>query len=172
MRPVIRDAMAFRWSNRVLIPTARFSDAADEQFVEGACYWLNIEPERTERSHNHEFAAIAEAWKHLPDHLAEQFPSSEHLRKRALIDAGFYTEQVIDVGSAAGALRVAAFARGEDQFAAVVVRGPIVVVRKAKSQSRRAMGAADFQRSKQAVLEIVAGLIGVTPEQLSRARAA
>jgi hypothetical protein len=169
----MRDAMAFRWSNRVLIPTARFSDAADEQFVEGAVYWLHVEPERTERSHNHEFATIAEAWKQLPDHLAEHFPTSEHLRKRALIDAGFYTETILDVGSNAAALRVRDFAKAEDGFAHVVVRGPVVVVRKAKSQSKRAMGAAEFQRSKQAVLEIVAGLIGVTPEALTKhARAA
>jgi hypothetical protein len=163
------NAMAFRWSNRALIPTDRFSDAADEQFTDGAVYWVSVEPERTEKTHNHEFAWLKEAWKNLPDHLAEQFPTPDHLRKRALIDAGFYTETIIDVGSNAAALRVRAYAQAEDQFAAVVVRGPFVVVRKAKSQSRRAMGAVDFQRSKTAVLEIVSALIGVTPETLARA---
>jgi hypothetical protein len=122
---------------------------------------------------NHEFAAVAEAWKQLPDHLTEHFPTSEHLRKRALIDAGFYTETILDVGSNAAALRVRDYAKAEDGFAYVVVRGRVVAIRKAMSQSRRAMGAAEFQRSKQAVLEIVAGLIGVTPEALSsHARAA
>ncbi|HZH10599.1 MAG TPA: hypothetical protein VEZ24_09525 [Microvirga sp.] len=55
-----------------------------------------------------------------------------------------------------------------DEYSVVVVRGPIVVVRKPKSQSRRAMGKEEFQQSKQAVLEIVSNMIGVQPEALTR----
>lgn len=168
----MRDAMAFRWSNGGFFPTDRFAESAAEQFADGAAYWLSVEPERSEKTHKHEFAFVKEAWKTLPENIAHLYPSSEHLRKRALIDAGFYTERLIDAGSQAAALRVAAFAREEDEFAWVVTRGPMVVVRKAKSQSHRAMGAGDFHRSKQAVLEVIAGLLGTTVEALSHARAA
>jgi hypothetical protein len=95
-------------------------------------------------------------------------PTSEHLRKRALIQGGFYSEHLVDAGSNAAALRVAAFMRSVDPFAMVVVRGPFAIMRTASSQSRRAMGAADFQRSKTAVLEIVSDMIGVAPAQLER----
>jgi CRISPR/Cas system CMR-associated protein Cmr5 small subunit len=163
------ESMAFTKKPAGFVPTPRFVAAFREKFVDDATYWLSVEPERSEKTHDHQFAWLHEAWKSLPEHLTEHFPSSEHLRKRALIDAGFYTEQIIDVGTNAAALRVAAYARSEDEFAYVVARGPIVVVRKAKSQSKRAMGAAEFQRSKQAILAIVAGLIGVEPETLERA---
>lgn len=126
---------------------------------------------RSEVSHNHEFAWLHEAWKNLPEELTESYPTSKHLRKRALIDGGFYTETITDAGSNAAALRVAAMVRGLDEFALVIVRGPVVAVRRAKSQSKRAMGAKDFQASKQTVLEIVSAMIGVKPEELTQAAA-
>ena len=69
-------------------------------------------------------------------------------RKAALIETGWYDETVVDVRSKAGALRVAAYARSKSEYAHVVTRGPIVVIREAKSQSRRSMTPADFQKSK------------------------
>lgn len=92
------------------------------------------------------------------------------LRKRALIETGFYDQTVIDAGTNAAALRVAQYARGEDEYAVVSVRGPLVVVRKAKSQSRRAMDKAEWQASKTAVLEHVAALLDVDPATLERQR--
>lgn len=168
------DAILCAWDADAgtFVPAPRFHNIVGERFVDGAIYWLNTEPERSEKTHNHEFGWLAEAWKNLPEHLADLYPSSEHLRKRALVEAGFYHETVVDVGTVAGALRVAAYARADDEFAVVAVRGPVVVIRKAKSQSKRAMGAADFQRSKQAILEIVSRLIGVDPQALYVARAA
>lgn len=150
------------------IPMGRARNLYHAHYGEGEVLMMAPVEERSIASHNHEFAWLKEAWVNLPENLAEQFPSTEHLRKRALIDAGFYTEQIIDAGSNAAALRVAAYARGEDEFALVIVRGPAVVVRKAKSQSRRAMGKEDFQASKQAVLDTVAAMIGVTPEALTQ----
>lgn len=103
----------------------------------------------------------------LPEDIADQYPSAEHLRKRALIQAGFYNEDVIDAGTTAGALRVAAYLRGKDDFAFVIVRGPIVSVRTAKSQSRRAMNRHEFQASKTALMDVVAEMIGVPPALLA-----
>lgn len=147
---------------------------ANERFGQGEIIPLVRHEDRSERSHNHEFAFVATAWENLPAHLAEQIPSPEHLRKRALIQAGWYDEQIINVGTKASALRTAAAVRsfpGED-FSQVVVRGPLVVIRRAKSQSRRAMGKADFQRSKDEVLHVLAEMLGVEPRQLAQAQAA
>jgi hypothetical protein len=165
------EALACRASNGALIPTDRFTARAAELFVDGAVYWVSVEPERTEKSHKHEFAWLKEAWKQLPERLAPEYPTTEHLRKRALIDGGFYDEQVIDVGTEAGALRVMQSIRSfpGEGFSMVFIRGRFVIVRRAKSQSKAAMGAADFQRSKTVILEIVSDLIGVAPEALKRA---
>ena len=69
----------------------------------------------------------------------------------------------------AAAARVAAYARNEDEFAVVFVRGPLVIVRKAKSQrmhGHNRMDRSEFERSKTAILEVIAEMIGVEPERL------
>ena len=156
----------FTWDGEVMRP--RRPRAADREFVVGETYVLERWEPRSTLSHNHEFAWLAEAWKNLPEPLADQFPTPDHLRKRALIDAGYYNETIIDAGTNAAALRVASYARSKDGFAYVVVRGALVVERVAKSQSRRAMNRKEFQESKTAILEIVSAMIGVTPEELTK----
>jgi hypothetical protein len=69
----------------------------------------------------------------------------------------------------AEAQRVAAFVKPLDDYAVIVVREALVSVYTAKSQRIRAMGKHDFQRSKDAVLEILAGLIGTTTKALTNA---
>lgn len=169
-----RDAappMYFRWTDdEVMAPlNAVWLGRCQKRFAIGEVYKLEELSERSQISHAQQFAWLHDAWMNLPQHLADQFPSEDHLRKRALIDCGFYHETIIDVGTNAGALRVAAFARGEDQFASVVVRGPLVVVRKAKSQRMRGherMDKAEFQASKTAIMDYIAALLGVTPQAL------
>jgi len=140
-----------------------------KQFVAGNVYFLQEVTERSLSSHSQEFAFVNRAWATLPSELAEQFPTPDHLRKRALIDCGFYHETILDVGTNAGALRVAAYIKGEDTFAYVVVRGPLVVKRVAKSQRMHGhdrMMKDEFQRSKTAILEHISAMLGVTPEEL------
>ena len=127
--------------------------------------------DRSEASHRHEFAWLKEAWDQLPEALADEMPTPEHLRKRALIATGFYHETLIDVGNTTAALRVAMHLRGKDDFAHVVTRGGLVVIREAKSQAKSGphrMDPATFQASKTAILEWVAVQIGVTPDTLQR----
>lgn len=164
--------LIYVWSGTAMEPLPRFAKICDREFVIGQTYSLDVVEERSAKSHNHEFAWLHEAWMNLPEGLAELYATSEHLRKRALIDSGFYDETLIDAGSGAAALRVASLLRGDDEFCLVIVRGPIVCRRKAKSQSRRAMGNADFQPSKRAIMEVVASMIGVTPDALQQSRAA
>lgn len=161
--------LPFAWDGEALRPTRpRLADLA---YVIGETYLMAPVEERSDASHKHEFAWLREAWRNLPENLADEFPTPEHLRKRALIDAGFYEEQIIDAGSNAAALRVASGIRGRkgEEFTLVIVRGPLVVIRSPESQSQRAMGKERFQASKTAILETVSAMIGVEPTTLARA---
>lgn len=156
----------FRWDGEAMIPLR--SRAADRLYVIGQDYMLADQPERSSASHRQYFVTVNEGWKTLPENLADQWATPDHLRKALLIDAGFYREQIIDCGTNAAALRVAAFARSKDEFARVVVRGPLVVERTPKSQNYRAMDKAEFQASKSAVLDRLAALLDVAPSTLAK----
>jgi len=145
---------------------------ADNYLTVGERYSLVQYEERSSASHNHEFAWLKEAWLSLPEHLAEKFPTSEHLRKWALIRAGYSDSHTIVCSSKAEAVRVAAFIRPMDEFAVVVVQGATVTRYTAKSQSKRAMGAKTFYESKERIMEVVARMLDVEPQELPQARAA
>ena len=158
--------VAFRWNGETMVPV--HPKVADRVFTVGECYTLVKHEDRSHASHGHQFAYLADAWRSLPETLADSIPTPEHLRKRALIETGHYEETMVDAGSQAAALRVAAMMRGIDDLAMVVTRGSLVVRRTAKSQSRRAMDKATFQRSKDDVLGWIANVLGVDPGTLSR----
>jgi hypothetical protein len=140
-----------------------------QQYAEGEIHRLAPVEERSHASHAHFFAALTEAWRSLPEAQAERFPSAEHMRKWALIRAGYRDDTTVVAASPEEAQRIAALARSLDGYAVIVVRDDIVTVMTAKSQSQKAMGKADFQASKDAVLGIVAGLIGTTTDELAAA---
>ncbi len=157
----------FNWDGESMTPHNQyFAGLADNQFVVGETYVLEEFNHRSTVSHNHQFAWLHDAWANLPESLAGLYPTAEHLRKRALIDCGFYDETIIDCGSDEAALNVCTHLKRKDDFALVFVSGPYVIERVAKSQSKRAMGAKLFQESKQAILDHIAALIGVAPETL------
>lgn len=156
------------WQDGVLRPLQRFHDALVAEFGEGEIVTLERREGRSASSHNHYFAMIGEAWNNLPEHLADRYPTAEHLRKEALIRAGYRDERSIVCASKAEALRVGAFIRPMDEFAIVAVSEAVVRVFTAKSQSAKAMGKADFQASKEKVLAILADMIGVAPKALAK----
>ena len=160
--------MSFTWNGEAMIP-ARAKARRQARFVIGQRYWLDEASDRSWLSHQHQFAWIGEAWNNLPPNMAEMFPTSEHLRKAALIATGWHREVVIDAGNRAAAARVAVYARGEDEFARVVVRGPTVVIQKARSQRTHGLDRMDkdeFQKSKDDILGWIAELLDVEPEKL------
>jgi hypothetical protein len=160
--------LIYEWNGEGHIPLPSFAKKADEQFVIGQRYRMVEVEDRSMASHRHEFAWLKTAWDNLPEHLAPAYPSPEHLRKRARIAAGFCSEIITDAGSRAAAERVAATCRFLDEFALVEVRGSAVIVRRAESQSWKAMGRERFQASKTAIMEIVADMIGVPQSHLTR----
>ena len=152
----------FTWDGEAMLPASQFWSAkADKVFVVGERYKMVEHHDRSVNSHRHYFAVIAEAHGNLPDELLDQYPTPEHLRKRALVMKGYRDERSIVCKSAAEALRIAAFIRPMDEFAVVTVRDAVVRVWTAKSQSIKAMGAKEFQTSKQDVLDFIDDLLGV-----------
>ncbi|MDO8534121.1 MAG: hypothetical protein Q7S17_05190 [Xanthobacteraceae bacterium] len=141
---------------------------ADKHYVVGETYWMVPHEERSTASHAHYFAAVNEAWQNLSDEQALRFPTAEHLRKWALIEAGYRDERSIVASSKAEAQRLAAFIKPMDEYAVVTVTDAVVRAYTAQSQSYRAMNRKTFQESKDKVLAVVAGLIGVTADELRR----
>lgn len=165
--------LPFQWNGEAMVIRPSFQKRADELFVIGESYTMEVVEERSAASHRHYFAAINEAWANLPEHLADQFPTAEHLRKKALIRAGYRDERTFVCASRAEAIRLAAFLRPIDDYAVVSIDGTAVVQLTAKSQSQKVMGKDAFLKSKADVLETLADLIGVaTPDLHAHARAA
>jgi hypothetical protein len=142
---------------------------------EGELVTVQIERDRSGASHRHQFAWVREAWANLPDDCRHEVwaETPETLRKHALIATGYHQTTVIDCGANAPALRVkAALVAAEWRahgYAIGQVRGPVVRIWTPESQSIRAMGNDRFQASKAAILEWIAGKLGVPPEELRRA---
>ncbi len=158
------------WDGEAFAPAGSlWSKRANERYVVGERYTLEPREERSAESHRHYFATIHTAWQNLPEAAATRFPTEDHLRKWALIKAGYRDERSIACSSKAEANRLAAFIRPMDDFALVIVGGAVVTVYTAKSQSMRAMGKAEFQKSKDAVLDALAALIGTSADELKQA---
>ena len=157
------------WDGDVFVPRARFKRRCDEELTVHEIYRMEISEARSRQSHNHYFACIHDAWLNLPEDQADRFPSEEHLRKWALVKAGYRDERSVVCASKAEAQQVAAFIRPMDDHAVVVVRDAVVIAYTAKSQSVRAMGKKEFGESKKAVLDVLAQLLGTTADNLGKA---
>lgn len=159
--------ITFAWDGEVMKPLPRFARECDKRFVVGETYPLEVREERSSATHRHYFAAVHDSWLNLPERLAREYPTSERLRKHALIRTGYCDTSDYVASSEAEARRLAAFLEPIDTYAIVEVRGPVVRRHVAKSQSIRTMDKATFQASKTAVLDYLADLVGVTAAELT-----
>lgn len=164
--------LTFAWDGESMHPVTSCRRAANEAFVVGERYRMEVVEERSQRSHNHFFAVIAEMFDNLPEDRADQFIDAEHLRKYALIKCGYSNVSEIVCSSEAEAERVAAFIRPMDRYAVVTNNMRVVRVFTARSQKRNAMDRREFQESKDKVLDYIAGLIGVDRGAVPQQRAA
>src|SRR5690606_27861428 len=119
---------------------------ANERYVDTMEYRLQEIYDRSPETHRHYFAVIRDAWLSLPDELAAQFETPEHLRKWAVIKAGYHEKKSIHCASVAEARKVAAFMRPLDTYAIVTTTENVVTVWTAQSQDHRHMDKATFQR--------------------------
>lgn len=164
MNPV---PITFSWLGDGMQPLPRFAKVCDRQFVVGETYTMVVQEARSQASHSHYFATIHDAWLNLPEDHATHFPTEEHLRKFALIKAGYTDKKSITCASKAEAQRIAAFITPMDLFSIVIVSECLVTVYTAQSQSLKAMGKRVFQESKDKTLEIISLMIGTTPAELA-----
>ncbi|WP_200962570.1 hypothetical protein [Bosea sp. Root381] len=154
-----------------MVPLPSFAKRCDAEFVVGVVYNLEAIEERSAASHRHYFASVNEAWQNLPEGLADQFPTSEHLRRWCLIRAGYRQSRDVVASSKSEAQRIAAFVKPMDSYAVVTTRECVVTVWTAESQSMKAMGKQRFQESKDAVLSLLGLMIGTDPVEIGRAAA-
>jgi len=162
----------FRWTGDAMEPLSRFHNVANAAFVVGEVYRMESIEERSLVSHRHYFAVLHEAWMNLPDAESVKYATAEHLRKHCLIMTGYREERKLVASSQVEARKIAAFIRPRDEYAIVSVSGNTVIEWTAKSQSMKAMGKAQFQKSKDDVLTYAADLIGISPDELSKQREA
>lgn len=151
----------FEWDGESMIPIAVHRNRCDDQFVVHQRYHMEAIEPRSMKTHNHHFAMIGDMWASLPERYGMEpwAQSAEHLRKYALISTGYCNTQVFTCGSKAEARRWASNLRPMDEFSVVWVKETTVHVFTAMSQSMKAMGKADFQASKEAVLNHIQGLL-------------
>lgn len=145
---------------------------ADRGLVVGEQYYITAQQQRSDATHRHYFACIKDAFDNLPEDLAKRFETAEHLRKYVLIKTGFYTSEQMVCPSEKVAHKVAAFMRPTAEYSVISVDGKVITRFDAKSQSYKAMGKEEFQRSKTEVLDYLSQLIGAERQQLEAANAA
>lgn len=160
----------FHWDGESMVPTERLRKLCDEQYVIGENYTLNEEHPRSGRSHDHQFAEVAEYWKHLREDVQAELPTPDHLRKHALCCTGWCKIEKLVLSTRQEAVAVAAFAKPRsdkaEDYVVIDVAGNVVTRYTPMSQSKKAMGAKAFQASKDDVLEYCKNLVGGTLEQL------
>lgn len=158
----------------VFLASANLRKRLDDTLVIGEYYDIQtVEEPRTAKSHRHYFACLREVWMNLPETMMAQFPTADDLRQHALIKAGYYTVATATCQSAAEARRTAAFAAVlARKYVIINVERTLVHVFEAKSQKVHLMGKKEFQESKDKVLHVVAGMIGVEVEALQKRAAA
>jgi hypothetical protein len=158
--------VAYSWDGTAMRPLPAYAELLAKRYMVGEVVTLAPVLGRSSTSHRHYFACVREAWLNLPEPLAERFPTEERLRKYALIKAGFCEARQIVCVSQADARRLAAGLTLLDDYAVIAVEARVVTVCTAKSQSGNVMSKAQFQASKEAVLGVLAEMIGVDPAKL------
>jgi hypothetical protein len=135
----------------------------------GEVHGWQMAEHRSKSSHDHFFACVNTAWKSLPEDMADDFPSPEHLRKWSLIKAGFCSETRVVCANNSEAMTLATKAKQMDRFSLVAIDGKTVTIWTADSQRRDAMGRQAFQEAKERSLHIISQLIGTDAATLKEA---
>ena len=156
-----------RWTGEVFTPEPAFVAYCSREFQAGAVYPMIVDEQRSQASQGHYFAALKEAFNNLSEENARQFPSSEHLRAWALVQSGYAHETNYVMASPEEARKLASGIRLRSPYAVISVKGNVVQVWDAESQSKAAMRKDRFEKSKQDVLDLVASMSRTTASQLN-----
>ena len=159
----------FQWDGEIFTPVSDYwREQADRELVVGEVYMLTNKIPRSEKSHNHYFGCVAEAWEQLPEQFAADFPSPDHLRYRALIDLGYFNERILVASNATEAERIMKFMKSDVPNVVLSINHNVVIERTAKSQNLKEMDKKEFEQSKAEVLSYCSQLIGISIEDLKQ----
>lgn len=151
-----------------MVPRKKFRGVADRQFAAGEEYPLVVLEARSRASHSHYFAALNEAFKNLPEKIADRWLDSEHFRAWLLIQTNWCNEFEVTCAKNSEAVRLASRFKSENAYSQVSIHGTKVIVRTAKSQSVATMGKQEFESSKRDVLDLAAEFIGTPRADLEK----
>jgi hypothetical protein len=163
----IRPILVVRVDNS-LVPLPRFQRMFDEIYAVNEEYPIIVSEERSMASHRGYFAQIKEAYNNLAEEYANGFPSPEHLRAAALVEAGYCTEANYVMDSPKEAKHLGIMLRKLSPLAIIRISGNVVKHFEAESQSVNAMKKERFEASKKAVLDIVSSMARTTTTELRK----
>lgn len=145
-----------------MVPSTRYRKVAERQFGAGGEYVLEPVEERSMALHSRYFATLHDLFQNVPEKMQARWPTEKHFRAWLLIECNWFNEDEFELGSDKQAMNLAKLIRTEDAFARISVHGNKVIIRRARSQSRKAMGAVDFKKSQEDVLDLAGQLVGVS----------
>lgn len=125
------------------------------------------EKQRSQQSHNHQFAEIHDCFDNLPmSHAGAPYAASaEAFRKHGLCVTGHCDVETYSFASHEDAKteapKIARLARKAHGYALIIARGELVICTVPHSQSFKAMGRERFHQSKRDVLDWAHALLGV-----------
>ena len=147
-------------------PGVAVRDMLDKKLVVGECYRLDIYNERSEAFHGKYFATISEAWTHLPMPWDQMLPTPEHLRKYALIKAGWCDSIIMPMKSKTDAIASVHAMKLLDAYCIATATGNVLTIWKARSQRKAFQSAKEFYETAVRVFDVIGGIIGVDPLSL------
>lgn len=156
-------AVMFNWNDeaKVMIPQPRFLPLCGRQYVDNEGYALAPVENVSGSSRGGFFASINNAWDSLPENDT-RFPTREHLRKRALVAAGWATHAQFVMDTPADAAKMARGLRRVDEYAVIKVGANVVDLWTAKSIAQGQITAEEWKEVKPRALDFVTALSGTT----------
>ena len=140
-------------------------------YGKGEMLEVEVVEDRSPASHRHYFARIAELWQNLPEWLANDFTNPTHLRKFALIKAGYCSKRIFHCRNTREAVETADYISDLDPYVICEIVGSrtspaaVLTVWRAESQNMRAMKRHRFQASKTEVLEVIERMVASRPPE-------
>jgi len=166
LRPAV-----FTWTGEAMVPTPESLPLCMRQFDKGALYQMRAMRERSVKSHNEFMALVKEAFDNLPEHLASRFPTVSRLRYWCLAKCGYCAEKTRIFQTRHDAKVFEDYVIESSTTSYCQVEGNVAMIWTPTSQRYKydpEMDYEEFEKSKEAVLELLADMIGVHPRELKR----
>lgn len=106
------------------------------------------------------FAILRDAWQNLRPPYDQLWPSPEAMRKHLLCRVGWCDTTQVASGSKSAAINIADAMRSLDRYAVIEVRGDIITIHRARSQSRKAQPKAQFMACADRIYGELSGILG------------